>query len=381
MPMAHQAHLPLAAAVLLALLAVPCAAADPTGEQIYRQQCAACHGANGEGTREDYPHPLIGNRSVAQLTTLIAKSMPKDNPGTCKGADAAKVAIYIYDTFYSKEARERNSPPRLELSRLTVRQYQNAVADLVSNFHSAGAWSDQRGLHGEYFNDRSFRRGKRLIDRIDAQVRFDFGTEGPEKDKFDPAQFSIRWEGSLLAAETGTYEFLVHTEHAVRLWVNDNKRPLIDAWVKSGNDTEHRASLVLLGGRAYPLRLEFSKAKQGVDDKKKGPPVKASIALEWKPPHGTAETIPSRHLLPGLFPETLVIETAFPPTTAAWDGNEAPPFPGPGTRPRRMPPWKRPTMWPRTWRNCPASRRTLPTAPASCATSAGASRSGRSGGR
>ena len=45
---------------------------------------------------------------------------------------------------------------------------------------------------------------------------------------------------------------------------------MIDAWVKSGNDTEYRASIFLLGGRVYPLKLEFSKAKQGVDDSKKG---------------------------------------------------------------------------------------------------------------
>src|SRR5206468_3275232 len=88
------------------------------------------------------------------------------------------------------------------------------------------------------------------------------------------------------------------------------------AWVQSGQDTEHRAALVLLGGRAYPLRLEFSKAKQGVDDKKnnaKPPDVKATIALEWKPPHRAAEVIPRHVLSPGRFPETFVLATAFPP--------------------------------------------------------------------
>src|SRR4051812_4777565 len=91
------------AGVLLTLLAFPGAAADPTGEQIYRKQCAACHGANGEGTRDDYPHPLAGNRSIAQLTSLIAKTMPKDDPGSCKGDNAAKVSAYIYGAFYSRE--------------------------------------------------------------------------------------------------------------------------------------------------------------------------------------------------------------------------------------------------------------------------------------
>ena len=101
---------------------------------------------------------------------------------------------------------------------------------------------------------------ERVIDRLDPEVNFDFGTAGPsaEPDKFEPDQFSIRWEGSVLAPETGNYEFIVRTEHAAKLWINDNKQPLIDNWVKSGNDIEFRASLFLLGGRAYPLRFEFS---------------------------------------------------------------------------------------------------------------------------
>jgi hypothetical protein len=92
---------------------------------------------------------------------------------------------------------------------------------------------------------------------------------------------------------------------------------VIDAWVKSGNDTEYRASITLLGGRVYPIKLEFSKAKQGVDDskkqKEKPPPVQASIKLEWKVPHRAEESIPERLLNPGKFPETFVATTPFPP--------------------------------------------------------------------
>src|SRR5579871_7009250 len=82
----------------------PAPAADGrTGEQIYRQMCARCHGASGEGTKDNYPRPLAGNRSVAQLARVIAKTMPEDDPGKCVGADADKVAAYIYEAFYSKE--------------------------------------------------------------------------------------------------------------------------------------------------------------------------------------------------------------------------------------------------------------------------------------
>jgi hypothetical protein len=273
------------------------AAAGSTGERIYRQRCASCHGAAGEGTEENHPHPLVGTRSVAQLARRIARTMPKDADQKCSAEDARNVAAFIYDAFYSKEAQARNQTPRIQLARLTVRQYRNAVADVVGHFRAPGRWDERRGLRGEYFKSRHFADQGRVLDRVDAQVRFDFGVAAPAPEKFQPQRFSIRWQGSVLAPETGEYDFIVRTDHAARLWVNDSKRPLIDAWVKSGSATEHRASISLLGGRVYPLRLEFAKGKQGVDDvktnKTEPPPVKASIALEWKLPHRTvAEPLP-----------------------------------------------------------------------------------------
>ncbi|HTE17689.1 MAG TPA: DUF1592 domain-containing protein, partial [Armatimonadota bacterium] len=132
----------------------------------------------------------------------------------------------------------------------------------------------------------------------------------------DPYQFAMRWEGSVLAPDTGEYEFIVRTEHATRLWINDLRQPVIDAFVKSGSDTEYRASVFLIGGRVYPLRLEFSKANQGVDDTDKlkdRPVAKASLALEWKLPNRAAEVIPQRSLIPVSSPETFVLAAPFPP--------------------------------------------------------------------
>ena len=107
------------------------AAAATSGEQIFVDQCARCHGKSGEGTADNYPDPLAGDKSVPQLTKLIHETMPEDAEEKCSEEDAAKVAAYIYDAFYSVDARVRNKPARVELSRLTVRQYQNAVADLI----------------------------------------------------------------------------------------------------------------------------------------------------------------------------------------------------------------------------------------------------------
>jgi hypothetical protein len=298
----------LAGAVLLLLAAPgPRLRADegPTGEQIYRKMCASCHGNAGEGTRE-FPRPLAGDRSVPQLARLIARTMPKDDPETCVGPDADKVAAYIHDAFYSKAARERNKPPRVELARLTVRQHQNAVADLVAGFRTTGRWDDKHGLRGEYFGSRRLRDDQRVLDRLDAEIRFNFKDSSPEPDKIKPEEFAARWTGSVLAPETGDYEFIIRTENGARLWVNDTTRPLIDASVRSGATNEQRGSIHLLGGRAYPLRLEFFKSKEAKEKT-------ASIALEWKPPKGVAGPVPVRFLSPNRFPETLIVSAAFPP--------------------------------------------------------------------
>ncbi len=141
---------------------------------------------------------------------------------------------------------------------------------------------------------------------------------GPASDdvkELDAEEFAVRWEGSLLAPDTGEYEFLIRTDQSGKLWVNDNKQPLVDASVKSGNDTEFRGSTYLVAGHAYPLRIEFSRTKLGVqkNDKPKAPPVKAFFALEWKRPRRALEVVAQRHLFPASTSPVFVVRTPFPP--------------------------------------------------------------------
>ena len=303
---------------LLAAGAPAASAADRAGEVIYKQECAGCHGRTGGGTKRA-PQPLVGDRSLAQLARVVRETMPEDDPGSLSAEDAQKVAAYAYDAFYSPDAQAKVDPPRVGLARLTVRQYRNTVADLIGSFRPATQPDDRRGLRGEYFTGRDFRTDRRLIDRVDPELRFDFGGDAPagaaSADGFDSQQFCIRWDGSVLAPETGTYEFVVRSDHAVRLFVNDARTPLVDAIIKSGDDTEFRGTIFLLAGRAYPLRLEFSKGRQlGVTRRQKAlPPSPASAALFWKPPHGVEEVIPARHLSPARPAEVAVVATPFPP--------------------------------------------------------------------
>ncbi len=278
------------------------------GAEIYRERCAECHGTHGEGVKDAYDKPLAGDKSLAELAKLIERTMPEEDPESCIGNEAVDVAQYVYETFYSERAQYRNAPPRIALSRLTVRQYENVVADLIGSFRHWEKPHDAQGLEAHYFATRRFQRkvdGKDVpyLKRIDPQIDFDFETKSPlEKDQ-QPEDFSIRWEGNLFAPETGDYEFIVHTNNGFRLWVNNRETALIDGWVRSGNKIELRKTIRLLGGRIYPIRLEMFKFKDP----------SASIHLLWRPPHGVEEIIPQRMLSPGRSSATFVLTTPFPP--------------------------------------------------------------------
>ena len=308
---------------MLALVTLACAAtagaappADHPGAAVYREHCLRCHGEQGQGTA-DVPAPLVGDRSVNQLAKYVHDTMPEDDPEAVTGDAARAVAEYIHGAFYSAVARDRNRPARVELARLTNRELQNTLADLVRSFRGGVPPDDgRRGLRGEYFSGNNFDRAAGLVfERIDPQVAFDFGVEGPDPEMFRPHRFAIRWGGSLLAPETGTYEFVIRTEHAVRVKVNQAwyEPPLLDGWVKSGADNEYRGTVFLLGGRPYPLAVEFSKSNQGVDSQQHPPAAHASIALFWKPPHGVLEPVPEHWLSPQECPQVFVPATPLPP--------------------------------------------------------------------
>ncbi|HEY2148701.1 MAG TPA: cytochrome c, partial [Pirellulales bacterium] len=162
-------------------------AAELSGEAIFKNKCAVCHGAHGEGTKK-HDEPLEGSKSLPQLVDLIGKTMPEDDPGTLSKNEAEAVAHYVFDAIYSTEARERNRPARVELARLTVRQYRQAVADLVGG-SSQPEWGNERGLKAEYYSGRNFRGKGKVEERVDPQVNFDFADKSPIADKIDAHEF------------------------------------------------------------------------------------------------------------------------------------------------------------------------------------------------
>ncbi len=274
-----------------------------TGRQVYLNLCTDCHGREGEGVPGKFDGPLGGHRSLDRLRRIIVNNMPEDDPDRCVGDEAEAVARYVFGTFYSDVATAPPTVARIELARMTKQQYSQATADLLGITNGREFVSSGRGLRAAYFKTQRFKLEDRIHERLDPFVHFDFGEGAPDADGIPSEEFSIRWRGAVWAAETGEYEFILETPNGARLWVNDDAEPRIDAWVASGDLQEHRVTLKLLGGRAYPLRLDFFKSK----DKR------ASVSLEWVPPRGTREVIPARNLSPDQVPPTFVGSIPFPP--------------------------------------------------------------------
>ncbi len=286
------------------------AAAD--GPKLYQAQCAKCHGDQGQGVAKKYAKPLAGEMAIPQLAEIVRKTMPEDAPESLSKEDATAIATHMYEAFYGPTAQQKNTPARIDLSRLTVNQYRNAVSDLIGSFRwNSSKWIDGgKGLKAEYFGNRG--TGNKQFDRNDPQVKFNFSTNLPEGFKSTDPEFSIRWTGSVMAPETGEYSLIVKSDQAVKLWFNEYDPPVIIATVKSGDTKEYTANLLLTGGRVYNVKLEFSKGLQGVKDKKPKP-TPSFVELCWKTPHGGVEVIPQRYLSPNWVPEQHRVGANFPP--------------------------------------------------------------------
>ena len=289
------------------------------GRKIYSQQCAQCHGSEGQGTQVHYEARLEGDLALSELAELISDTMPEEDPDQCVGEDAAAVAKFVFKEFYSAEAQYRRNAPRVQLSRRTVRQYKNSVADLIASFHDPMWIPDERGLQAHYFAASYWNEKRRLAQETDDRIDFGEGVkhfradgkyEGVEDTKKDNKMgdgFYVVWSGGLVAPQSGEYEFSIHCRNGFKLYVNDLRAPLIDRWVRSNDDLIHSGKVSLLAGRPYSFKLELFNYEDP----------ETAIQLFWKLPNGTQEVVPAKVFTPHNAPEVLALATTFPADDAS----------------------------------------------------------------
>jgi len=277
-----------------------------TGATIYSNQCASCHGLNGQGTADIYPTPLVGDSSIGELRQIIADTMPEDDPESCVGDDAVAVSHYIHETFYSEAARLRNRAPTVTLARLTGDQLRQSLADLYASQSGVARLHGEHGVQANYFDASRWKKEKLRIERVDPTIDFDFALESPG-DGIQPEEFFIQWIGTLKVDRSGEHEIVLRTTCSSMLKFGDQQRILIDNHVQSEGRTEFRRRLRLDAGRGYPFELTLTQRKR------KTGRTPASISLSWTPPGGAEQIIPTRNLLATRFPSAFSLQQKLPP--------------------------------------------------------------------
>lgn len=178
----------------------------------------------------------ISNYSVNKGVTLSAASLSPDGKRVTLHS-ARKLGAFNY--------------------RITV----NNVEDLWGNVISPATLADARllstGIQASYY-DQLGRRGEyftgNAVIRTDALINNSWGGSSPLAG-IGADDFSVRWEGNLAVAVTGSYTFRTRSDDGVRLWVDDVL--IIDNWTDHSARFDSSTPVTLTGGESYAVKMEY----------------------------------------------------------------------------------------------------------------------------
>ena len=109
------------------------------------------------------------------------------------------------------------------------------------------------GLMAGYYNNISL-SGEPFQVKTDPVINNNWGSGGPAIAGFPVDNFSVRWTGTIIASETGDYEFIVRCDDGARIWFDDTLR--INQWSDHAATT-YRTILHMAEGEKYPLVVEY----------------------------------------------------------------------------------------------------------------------------
>jgi 4-amino-4-deoxy-L-arabinose transferase-like glycosyltransferase len=134
----------------------------------------------------------------------------------------------------------------------------------------AAAIAQRQGLLGRYYAGADW-QGSPVLERQDATLSFDWSAETPL-----PLPFSVEWQGTLYAAQTGWY--VLRAESAGELQVTLDGAPVL---ASAGKASLSPAVWLVRG--LHPLTVRYRASQPGV------------LRLSWKP-EGVAQDVPIKTL-------------------------------------------------------------------------------------
>lgn len=113
------------------------------------------------------------------------------------------------------------------------------------------------GMNMEYYQGRNF---DHLIDRRISTAKIDFDLKNkqiPGWDILGNSDFSLRWEGYIVAETTGKVDLTITYDDGARVWF-DNE-PVLDDW-RNGPQKTKTFTVDFMKGKKYPVRMEAFQA-------------------------------------------------------------------------------------------------------------------------
>jgi hypothetical protein len=220
---------------------------------------------------------MLMNRSLRGLTMLMTMPLASLVPFLAHAADEPQ----LRGIAETRDGERIEGYIRFERDAMILKAINGGAERQIkagqlksAHMHLAGA-APQRvpGLRGTYCSTLEF--GGTLIERIDAQVNFNWGGDAPMPG-IPADRFSIRWEGDIETLNAGNYIFHVRSDDGARLFVDN--RLLIDNWRNAPQTGA--VSIELEAGRRYPIRLDYFDGA-----------VLANVSLSWTPPGGVKQLI------------------------------------------------------------------------------------------
>ena len=131
------------------------------------------------------------------------------------------------------------------------------------------------GLSASYFSGAAFDR--LIAERRDPKVDVDIKGDTPDANKMihpdlPDGPISVRWQGELLAPESGDYLFQAFSNNGIKFWIDD--KLVMNHWRQNWLPWKDIARVYLERGHRYPIRLEWSKDQDGL----------VAMNLTWKTP-------------------------------------------------------------------------------------------------
>ena len=144
--------------------------------------------------------------------------------------------------------------------------------------------STTNGIVGNYWGNTTLSGGV-SSQSVDSNINFAWGVFDWPAGSF-LSGFSIRWDGYLEVATSGTYTLRTESEDGARVWLNDLAgSTIINRWVSSSG-TATSSGIALVAGQRYPIKVEFFKDAEAFSTKE--------MRLQWTTPgNSTFTAIPN----------------------------------------------------------------------------------------